>query len=57
MTEKDRNKRLLLLLQKLIEEKEFEYIDLIETMVDRDTPAMRKSFEIMTEQIRREEDL
>ena len=57
MTEKERNKRLLLLLQKLIEEKEFEFIDLLETMVDRDTPAMRKSFEVMTEQIRRKEDL
>ena len=49
MSESERNKLLLLLLQDLIEGDEKEYIQLIETMVKKDTESMQKSFSIMTE--------
>ncbi len=48
MTEKERNKRLFLLLKKLIESDDTESIELIESLVVNDTQAMKKSFEIMT---------
>ena len=47
MEEVEKNKRLLLLIDKLINEKETEFIELIETMVEKDTVAMKKSFSIM----------
>jgi len=51
MSEKERNKRFILLLMKLIDEKNFQYVELLETMVLNDHPSMKKSFDIMTESI------
>ncbi len=48
-TEKERNIRLLLLLQDLLNDDNQYYIDFIKTMVLNDTPAIQKGFEIMTE--------
>jgi hypothetical protein len=48
--EKERNRRLLLLLQDLLAEEKTAYVELLATMVKKDTPAMKKSFEIMTNQ-------
>ena len=48
MNERERNKRLILLLDKLIVEKDLEAIELIQSMVIKDTPAMIKSFEVIT---------
>lgn len=47
--EVERNKRLFLLLQKLIENEEYEFIGLLRTMVEKDTPSMQMSYQIMTE--------
>jgi hypothetical protein len=47
MTEKERNKRFFLLLQKLVLEKDEKSVELLKTMVEKDTIAMQKSFEIM----------
>ena len=49
LKEKDRNKRFLRLLQKLLNDKDYEAIGLLRTMVENDTLAMQKSYEIMTE--------
>jgi hypothetical protein len=48
-TERERNKALMLLLDKLIAEKDIESIKLLESLVANDTPAMKKSYQIMTE--------
>lgn len=47
--EVERNTRLFLLLDKLVGQKDLKSIELIETMVANDTPAMQKSFEIVKE--------
>ena len=47
MNEVERNKKLFLLLQHLIENKEWDYIELIRTLVENDTEAMKKTFQIM----------
>lgn len=47
MDERERNKRLLLLLNKLLEDNDLKSIELIESMVINDTDSMKKSFEIM----------
>ena len=49
LTETERNKRLFLLLGKLLDDKNYEAIGLLRTMVEKDTPAMQKSYKIMTE--------
>ena len=49
LTEKERNERLFLLLDRLIGDKNYEAIGLLRTMVEKDTPAMQKSYQIMTE--------
>lgn len=49
LSEVERNSRLMNLLIKLNQEKDFESIALLKTLVDNDTPAMKKSFQIMTE--------
>ena len=49
LKEKERNKRFLRLLQKLLNDKDYEAIGLLRTMVENDTLAMQKSYEIMTE--------
>ncbi len=51
MTERERNKRLFLLLQKLINEGDIKSVRLIETLLVNDTIAMRKSFQIMCENV------
>ena len=51
ISEKDRNKRLMLLLQELIINNKIDYIQLIQSMVMLDSKAMQKSYEIMTENI------
>ena len=48
MTERDRNYLLMQLLIKLHKENDGNTIELLRTMVENDTPAMKKSFEIMT---------
>ena len=50
-TERERNKTLMILIDKLIGENDMETIKLLESLVDKDTPAMKKSFEIMTKNI------
>jgi hypothetical protein len=47
MNEVERNKRLFLLLDKLVGLKDQESIELIETWIENDTPAMKKSFSIV----------
>lgn len=48
-TERERNSALILLLEKLHQDNDTESILLLKTMVEKDTPAMQKSFQIMTE--------
>jgi len=48
MEESERNMRLMQLLIKLNEEKDFDTIELLGTMVKNDTPSMQMSFEVMT---------
>ena len=48
MTERERNKRFFLLINKLIEDNELEAIELLITMAAKDTPAMQKTCDIMT---------
>jgi transcriptional/translational regulatory protein YebC/TACO1 len=50
-TERERNKTLMILIDKLIGENDMETIKLLESLVDKDTPSMKKSFEIMTKNI------
>jgi len=45
--EKERNKRLLILMDKLISMSDIESIELLETMVISDTEAMKYTFGIM----------
>lgn len=47
MDERERNKRLFLLLDKLVGDKDLDSIELIRTWIATDTPAMKKSFEIV----------
>lgn len=47
MLEIERNKRLIFLLQQLRKNNDFESIELLKTMVEKDTLAMQKSFEII----------
>jgi hypothetical protein len=47
MTERERNKRLFLLLDKLVGLKDQQSIELIETWIENDTPSMKKSFSIV----------
>lgn len=49
MKEVERNKRLMLLLNKLISEKDFDSIELIKTFVNKDSEAIQFSFKLMTE--------
>ena len=44
MREKERNKRLFLLLQKLLIDKDLESIKLIKTWIENDSPSMKKIF-------------
>jgi hypothetical protein len=48
LTEKERIKRLIMLVQTLISTSDFKSIELLKTMVENDTPAMIHSFGIMT---------
>jgi len=50
MKETDRNAQLYLLLNKLVGEDDLEAIKLIKTLVDKDTPSMQKTYEIMTKE-------
>ena len=50
MKETDRNAQLFLLLNKLVGEDDLEAIKLIKTLVDKDTPSMQKTYEIMTKE-------
>lgn len=54
LTEKERNIRLMLLLQELIKNEDSKSIELLKTMVLKDNESIRKSFEIMTENIQKE---
>ena len=56
MKETERNRRLLLLLDKLISNKDLESIELIETMVANDTDAMKQSFKIMKKSLEYKEN-
>jgi len=47
MTERERNTRLFLLLDKLVGLKDQQSIELIETWIENDTPSMKKSFSIV----------
>lgn len=47
MGERERNKRLLLLLNKLLNDNDLKSIELIESMIINDTDSMKMSFEIM----------
>jgi hypothetical protein len=49
MDEFERNKQLMLLLKKLHKENDLKSIELIKTFVEHDTPSIKKSFEIMTQ--------
>lgn len=49
MKETERNKRLFMLLQKLIQENEREFIELLQTMIEKETPSLKMTFKIMTE--------
>lgn len=49
MTEKERCKVFILLLQDLVKTKNTQALDVLKTMVEKDTEAMQKSFQIMTE--------
>lgn len=48
MKERERNKRLISLLQKLTKEEDLDSIDLIGTMVKNDTESMQHSFKLCT---------
>mgnify|MGYP000849694076 CR=1 FL=1 len=50
MKERERNKRLMVLIQKLHSENDVDSLELLKTLVDNDTEAMKKSFEIMLKQ-------
>lgn len=52
MNEVERNKLLFLLLDKLIVEKDYEAINLIQTLIVNDTDAMKKTFQIMTNDLK-----
>ena len=47
MSEKDRCKRLMILIQKLYSENDVDSLELLKSLVDNDTDAMKKSYEIM----------
>ena len=47
MKEVERNKRLMVLIQKLSSEEDIKSLELLKTFVDNDTDAIKKSFEIM----------
>lgn len=49
MDEYERNSRLLDLLAKMLKEKDIRNLELLATMVNNDTEAMKMSFKIMTE--------
>lgn len=49
MEERERNKRLLLLIEKLHKDNDISSIELLKTLIENDTPSMKKSFEIMTQ--------
>lgn len=49
MTEKERNKRLFLLLNELLKIKDLDSIELLRTMVEKDSESMKHSFKIMTD--------
>jgi len=49
MKERERCKRLLMLLQKLMNERDLESFQLLETMVKKDTLAMQESFKVIAE--------
>ncbi len=49
MTQVERNKRLFILLDKLVAEGDYDSIELIKTFVDKDSEAIQKTFEIMTQ--------
>lgn len=55
LTEKERNIRLMLLLQELILKEDYKSIELLKTMVLNDNQSMQKSFELLTENIQKEE--
>ena len=54
MEEIERNKRLILLLSDLKQKEDYASIELIKTLIEKDSPSMKKSFEIMTRDIRNE---
>lgn len=56
MNEKERNKRLILLINKLIDQNDMDNIELLETLVNNDTIAMKKSFSIFTDKLKSEKD-
>lgn len=47
MKEVERNKRLILLIQKLQSEKDIKNLELLKTLINNDTEAMKKTFEII----------
>lgn len=47
MKERERNKKLMILVKKLHSENDIDSLELLKTLVDNDTEAMKKSFEIM----------
>lgn len=47
MSEKDRCKILMILIQKLYSENDIDSLELLKSLVDNDTDAMKKSYEIM----------
>jgi len=49
MTEKEANKRLILLLQDLCKANNLEGIELLKLLIEDQPQSMKKSFEIMTE--------
>ena len=50
LKERERNLRLLKLVKKLKADNDFESIELLRTMVEKDTDSMKRSFEIVTKQ-------
>jgi hypothetical protein len=49
MDEVERNKRLFMLLNRLVGDKDLKSIELIRTWIDTDTPAMKHSFKMVEE--------
>jgi hypothetical protein len=47
ISERERNARLLLLLNKLVGDKDLDSIELIRTWIGTDTPSMKKTFQIV----------